>query len=211
MKTREVIEALAADRIAGRSNPYRVIANATLAGAWVSLAILLFFVGVRPDAAAALESWRFPAKLAFAFALPVVSAVIVFDWSRPDARPRKARLIAVPLLLLAAGIAVELASVRPAAWITQLVGAHPVACFVLIVVFALGPLAGLLWSLRRTAPASPARCGAAAGLLAGAIGALLYALHCTDDSPLFVAAWYILGLVAMAIVGAVAGRRLLRW
>ena len=56
-----------------------------------------------------------------------------------------------------------------------------------------------------------AAAGAAAGFLAGAIGAALYATHCPDDSPLFVAAWYSLAIGFVAALGAVAGSRLLRW
>ncbi|MEO8315782.1 MAG: NrsF family protein [Pseudomonadota bacterium] len=47
-------------------------------------------------------------------------------------------------------------------------------------------------------------------LLAGAVGAALYALHCTDDSPLFVATWYSLAILAMTGAGAIAGARWLR-
>jgi hypothetical protein len=53
--------------------------------------------------------------------------------------------------------------------------------------------------------------GAAAGLGAGGLGAALYALHCSDDSPLFVAAWYSLAISIVAFAGASAGPRFLRW
>ena len=66
-------------------------------------------------------------------------------------------------------------------------------------------------ALRQGAPEHPALAGAAAGLLAGAIGAALYATHCPDDSPLFVAAWYSLAIGFVVALGAVAGARLLRW
>ncbi len=62
---------------------------------------------------------------------------------------------------------------------------------------------------RRTGTAGS--CGAAAGLLAGAIGAALYATHCPDDSPLFVATWYTLAIGFVVGLGALAGSRLLRW
>ena len=53
--------------------------------------------------------------------------------------------------------------------------------------------------------------GAVAGLVAGGVGATLYAMHCTDDSPLFVALWYSLAVALVALAGAAAGRWLLRW
>ena len=53
--------------------------------------------------------------------------------------------------------------------------------------------------------------GAVAGLLAGALAATLYATHCVDDSPLFVALWYTPAIVLIVVLGAIIGRRLLRW
>ena len=46
---------------------------------------------------------------------------------------------------------------------------------------------------------------------AGAIGAVFYAAHCPDDSPFFVASWYAIAIGAVTILGAFAGRRMLRW
>jgi hypothetical protein len=53
--------------------------------------------------------------------------------------------------------------------------------------------------------------GAVAGLLAGGLAATLYATHCPDDSPLFVAIWYSLAIALVVLAGAVVGRRVLRW
>jgi hypothetical protein len=41
--------------------------------------------------------------------------------------------------------------------------------------------------------------------------ATLYASHCTDDSPLFVAAWYTIATALVTAVGALAGAKLLRY
>jgi hypothetical protein len=68
-------------------------------------------------------------------------------------------------------------------------------------------LAELLRCARRSIPPLPER----AGLFAGAIGAACYATHCPDDSPLIVAPWYTLAIGFVVAIGAVAGRRLLRW
>ncbi len=54
----------------------------------------------------------------------------------------------------------------------------------------------------------PARAGAIAGLAAGALAATLYALHCPDDSPFFVATWYTIAISALTLVGALAGSRI---
>jgi hypothetical protein len=47
--------------------------------------------------------------------------------------------------------------------------------------------------------------------LSAGFAATLYAAHCTDDSPLFVATWYTLAAAAVAAIGAVAGSRVLRF
>jgi hypothetical protein len=47
--------------------------------------------------------------------------------------------------------------------------------------------------------------------LAGGVGATLYALHCTDDSPFFVAAWYSSAIAIVTLIGYATGRRWLRW
>ena len=66
-----------------------------------------------------------------------------------------------------------------------------------------------LFALRRGAPSRPTVAGAFAGLLSAGLAATLYAAHCTDDSPMFVATWYSLAAVIVAAIGAFAGSRVL--
>jgi hypothetical protein len=65
--------------------------------------------------------------------------------------------------------------------------------------------------LRHGAPARPAVAGAFAGLLSAGLAATLYASHCTDDSPLFVATWYSIATLLVTAIGALAGSRVLRF
>jgi hypothetical protein len=65
--------------------------------------------------------------------------------------------------------------------------------------------------MRSGAPRSPTLAGAAIGFASAMLAASLYALHCFDDSPLFVATWYSLASVPIVALGALLGRRLLRW
>ncbi|HZC95311.1 MAG TPA: NrsF family protein, partial [Bradyrhizobium sp.] len=76
---------------------------------------------------------------------------------------------------------------------------------------AIGPLICLLAALRRGAPSNPGLAGAMAGLAAGGIAATFYAANCNDDSPLFVATWYPIAVLAVTLAGYFIGRRLLRW
>ena len=65
--------------------------------------------------------------------------------------------------------------------------------------------------LRRQAPTRLMLAGATAGLLAGGLSAMAYALVCPVDSLAFVAIWYGLAIAICTGVGAIAGRWALRW
>jgi hypothetical protein len=65
--------------------------------------------------------------------------------------------------------------------------------------------------LRHGAPARPALAGAMAGLISAGLAATVYASHCTDDSPLFVATWYTIAIAAVTAVGALIGAKVLRF
>ena len=71
-------------------------------------------------------------------------------------------------------------------------------------------LAAVLWALRALAPTRPRAAGAAAGLLAGAVGAVGYTLACAEISYDFVATWYTFAMSLVAGVGALSGRWILR-
>lgn len=211
MKTANLIEALVADR-AARGRPLaRGLAGALVAGAAASLALFLVEFGVRADLAEALVTWRFEVKLAMVFLALGLAYSLCVTLSRPAASGRAAWRLAPLAALAIAVVAIELAVLPTAAWVARLVGSNAVVCLTTIPVLAIAPLAAVLWFLRRGAPASPALAGAAAGLLAATAGASLYAFHCFDDSPLFVVTWYVLAAMPVIALGAILGRRLLRW
>jgi hypothetical protein len=151
-------------------------------------------------------------KLCLTFLLVALSGPLVLRLVRPGASVRRAALmLAIVPALLAAAILAELLAVPAAEWGQSLVGTNAMFCLKTIPRLAAAPLVAALLALRQGAPEHPALAGAAAGLFAGAIGAAFYATHCPDDSPLFVAAWYTLGIGIVAAVGAAAGSRCLRW
>jgi hypothetical protein len=96
-------------------------------------------------------------------------------------------------------------------WQGSLVGANAAICLTAIPLLSIAPLAALLYALKRGAPVRPRLAGAVCGLLSSSMAAMLYALHCTDDSPLFVAVWYSLAIGAVTLVAAGLGGRFLRW
>ncbi|CCV11940.1 hypothetical protein MESS4_360042 [Mesorhizobium sp. STM 4661] len=77
--------------------------------------------------------------------------------------------------------------------------------------FGSGPSANFLAVLRHDAPTQPTLAGAICGTFAGAIAATFYAAQCTDDSPLFVATWYMIAHRGLAVIGAVSANIVARW
>jgi hypothetical protein len=90
-------------------------------------------------------------------------------------------------------------------------GRYGYHCLFFIPFFSLAPLVALFWALKGGAPEKPGLSGAAAGLAAGGVGAAIYALHCPDDSPLFVALWYVTAITFVTLCGYFAGKRWLTW
>jgi hypothetical protein len=119
------------------------------------------------------------------------------------------------LACITAGMAVlgllALVAAAPGARAAALLGSSWARCPLIIPAVALPALAAALWALRGMAPTRLRAAGFAAGLLAGALGAIGYSLHCPEQSLTFVAIWYSLGVLASAGLGAWLGPRALRW
>lgn len=92
-----------------------------------------------------------------------------------------------------------------------LLGSSWSRCPLIIPAVALPALAAALWALRGMAPTRLRAAGFAAGLLAGALGAIGYSLHCPEQSLMFVAGWYSLGILASGGLGALLGPLALHW
>jgi hypothetical protein len=212
VRTSEFIAALAADPVPEPIRLGRRVVAALVVGLLGSLAIYALLMGPRPDIAEAVQTVRYNLKFvdAFAFALP--SLLLTLRLARPDAKPRAMALwLLAPFILLAAGVVVELLVVPSDEWLARLVGHHSMFCLRMIPLLAAPILAALIVALRAGAPLDPALTGALAGAASAGVAALLYASHCPDDSPLFVATWYPLATLFCAAVGALAGRRFLAW
>lgn len=212
MKTSDFIAALAADPIPEPIRIGRRVAGALALGFLGSLILYALFVGPRPDVAAAAGTVRFNLKFVDSLALALPSLLLLVRLARPDARPGALALwLAAPLVLLAAGVAVELVLLPRDEWLPRLVGHMIVQCTTMIPMLAAPILAALIWAMRAGAPQHPGWTGALAGAASAGLAAFLYASHCPDDSPLFVATWYPLATLVCAAVGAWAGRRFLAW
>ena len=214
MRTDELINTLVADH-AMQPGPKLVrhgLVMAIIAGLAISSALFSLTLGVRPDILSALSTWRFDLKLSVNLVLVIAAAWVALRLSSPTTTPLSAmRALLVPALLLLAAVVYELVTVPSPEWLARAMGINASMCFMSIISLSLVPLMGVIYALRQGAPSSPAGAGAVGGLLAGAVGATVFAMHCTNDSPLFVAIWYALAIGLVATVGLLAGQYVLRW
>jgi hypothetical protein len=212
METDQLIRTLAADG-AHRARPVGwVLTLALLAAAPVSMAMFFAGLGVRPDVMTAMHNPFFDLKFAVTLALAISAIAIGLHLSRPEASLHGwVWLLLIPAGLLAGGIASEMMLPQRLPMMTRLIGSNSRTCLTAIPLISLPLLAAALLGLRHGAPARPAVAGAIAGLLSAGLAATLYASHCPDDSPLFVATWYTIATALVAAVGALAGSRVLRF
>jgi hypothetical protein len=211
MTTDDLIRALVADRYIGRKPRAVLLLALLLATAFVAI---LFFtrIGFREDINAAILTVRFQFKFAVIVPFALVALAALFRSAAPVfALDRWARLLPLPLLLLSAGVAAELLSTPRSDWMVRLIGSNAVNCMTLIPLLAGGPLVIFITALKSGAPAYPGLSGAMAGLGAGSLAAVFYAMNCFDDSPLFVVTWYPLALTEVVFAGYFAGLYALRW
>jgi len=212
METDQLIRTLAADN-AHRARPVGfVLALALLAAAPASVAMFFAGLGVRPDLMTAMHNPLFDLKFVVTLALAIPAIAISLHLSRPEASLQGWKwLLLIPVGLLLAGIASEMMMPQRLPMMTRLVGSNSRLCMTAIPLMSLPLLVAALIGLRHGAPTRPAMTGAIAGLLSAGLAATLYASHCTDDSPLFVATWYTIATAFVTAVGAMAGSRVLRF
>ena len=211
MKTDELITLMTQDAPVGLRYG-RALALALGAGIVFSVLLLVVTIGLRHNMTSVFETARVLFKIVVTLVLAVLAVRLAGRMGRPGEDTRlPALLLAVPAVMIVAAVLAELMAVPADAWRASLVGSNALFCLFFVPVLSLAPLAALFWALRKGAPQDPAVAGAAAGLAAGAIAAAIYAWHCPDDSPLFLATWYTIAIAAVTTAGALLGRRWLRW
>lgn len=213
MKTDELIALLATGAAPVPANAAsRRLALALGAGFPVAALLMALTYGMRADLAQAMSEWVFMMKLAFAGSLALAGFVATERLARPGMHLDGVRwALLAPLVLLWLVAATVLLSAEPAQRADLVFGATWKTCPFNIALISLPLLAAELWAMKGLAPTRPALAGASAGCLAGALGTLVYALHCPETDAPFVAIWYVLGIAIPTLAGAVLGPRVLRW
>jgi hypothetical protein len=210
METDDLIRALATD-VAIRESPVERRFGAALAGGLaVTVALFLATLGLRPHLISLLGEPRIAFKFLVSLSLAIPAGLLVLRLTRPGTAVPWWVLGLAPILLVLASAA-ELGVVPSSRWEECLVGTYAKFCLISVPLLSLPLLAGALLALRHGAPTRPALAGVTAGLFAGGLAAAVYAMHCPDDSPLFVATWYTLAILIVAALGGILGPKVLRW
>lgn len=211
MKTDQLIHALTQDLPTSpatvQATLWRIlpIVAAVLLVGWLAVVGVradVFLTGLRPTMI----------KLGLGGLLTVVGLIGVLRLSRPEAPWfQSARWLAVipAFALLAAGA--EWLTLGSHGWQSRLFGKGLMVCLLVIPSLAVVPLISMLLALRRGAPTLPHAAGAFAGFAAAGIAIIAYGLFCTENSALYIGAWYVLASCIAGLVGALAGRVALRW
>lgn len=212
MQTEQMIAALVADSGMPRRSVRRQLFIAIAPA--ITFAALAFYsaFGLRDDLTGAASQMRFLFKFFFMIVLSIIVWQALIDAARPTRLPRSDwGIMLAAWLVFVSAVAVELYTTAPADWVVRLYGENALFCVLAIPSIGLPILALALFALHGAAPREGALAGCVAGLFAGVTAGAIYAVHCPDDSPLFVAAWYGLATGFMAVIGAIVGRYVLRW
>ena len=213
MRTDELVTMLAAG--AGAVEPGATARRYTVAlgwGAFGATLLMAIVLGVRPDLAEAARLPMFWVKLAFPASVAAGALYAAARLSQPGVQlARVPAALAAPVLAMWLLAALVLATAAAGEREELIFGGSCSACPLFIALLSLPVFAAALWAMKGLAPTRLALSGAAAGLLAGSVGALVYALYCTEMAAPFLALWYLLGMLIPTAAGAAIGPRLLRW
>ncbi|RPH43063.1 MAG: DUF1109 domain-containing protein [Burkholderiales bacterium] len=168
--------------------------------------------GLRPDLSAVLSGSPDLPKHLFTLAMLAAAWFACTRLARPGASLRGVSgAVGLPVAAMLALAVAALVTAAPQARAALLLGETWTSCAASIALLSLPAFAGAIVAMRGLAPTRLGLAGAAAGLFAGAAGAAVFALHCTEAAAPFVAVWYLLGMAVPTAAGALAGPRLLRW
>ena len=179
------------------------------AGALGAVVVMLGAFGLNPHLRAAAMLPMFWVKLVFPATLGLVAVLLAQRLSHPGMRlGAAAKAWTGPVIAMALLVWMDAA---PAQRPDMIYGKTWKVCSRNIAIVAAPVFAGVLWAMKGLAPTRLVLAGASAGLLAGAVGTVVYALHCQEMAAPFVLVWYGAGMLLCAAIGAVLGPRVLRW
>jgi hypothetical protein len=212
MRTDELIRVLAADSATRAAPVRRWMLVGIVVALLVSLAMFSLLLGPRSDIRQVAADFDFLFKFVFTLAVALPATLLVLRLAQPAVpwKPTALSLLVAPALL---GLAVtaEFFLSESGSRVTKVLGTTWLSCVTFIPLLSAPVLVAALVALHHGAPTRPGIAGAVAGLAAGGFGAAIYAAYCIENSALFLAAWYPLAILIVAIAGGALGARVLRW
>ena len=213
MRTDDLVTMLATG--AGAVRPNQTVRRYATAVGWGALGAALLMatlLGVRPDLAAAGLLPMFWVKLAFVACLAAASLFAALRLSRPGQRLAWVPgALTAPVLAIWLLAAVVLTRADAAQRAGLFFGDTWNSCPFLVAMLSAPVFVAVVWAMKGLAPTRLRLAGASAGLLSGAVGALVYSVHCPETEAPFIGFWYLAGMLIPAALGALLGPRLLRW
>jgi hypothetical protein len=190
----------------------RRYAVALTGGVLAGFALMIALLGLNPELSRYTSLPMFWVKVAFPALVAAGGLVAATRLSRPGAplSGAPAALVA-PVIALWVLAAVALVSAAPGERAALIFGSTWTVCPFNIVMLSAPAFLAILWAMKGLAPTRLRLAGAGAGLLAGALGALVYTLHCPELAAPFLGVWYVLGMSIPAALGALVGPSVLRW
>ena len=185
---------------------------AWLIGSAASLLLLLLGIGVRGDLGSAIFTWPFWMKWLYTLTLSIIGVTLSLYFGRPE--NHSARLLwwlLLPVVLLSCLAMHDLNNAPPESIHHMWMGHSALMCPWNIFAISIPVFIAVMWMMRRLAPTQLHMAGFAAGLLAGASGATVYALLCKESAAPFILVWYSLGMLLPGLLGALLAPKVLRW
>jgi hypothetical protein len=213
MQTDELIRFLAngVEPVAADTTRRRVL-RALGAAVPVTMFVMLLALGVQPALAEVATLPMFWFKLVLPLVLALAASTALVRLGRPGARlGRVPWLVGLSVLAVWIAAGLDLGMRPPGQRLLAVLGGTWEMCSLAIAGLSVPVFVASLWALRGLAPTRLRLAGAAAGLLAGAVSAFVYAFHCPELAVPFIAVWYVLGIAIPGAFGAAFGPRLLHW
>lgn len=213
MKTEELISTLATDT----ATPVRRLAPpAARLGLWLALsapwiALVVAFMGLRPDLVAKLGEPRWIIEQGAALMTALTAAMAAFCAGVPG-RPHWERFVpGLPLLIWIATLGLGCLQDWRLAGPQGLTLQADWECLPGIVMVGLVPGVAMALMLRRGAPLAPVLSVALGGLAAAALADFGLRLFHAQDAGLMVLVWQVGTVALLTALSATIGRRLVRW
>ncbi|MBC7740367.1 MAG: DUF1109 domain-containing protein [Candidatus Saccharibacteria bacterium] len=211
MTTDDLIARLSTEPAPAPFRPTRI--GLTMAfSVFVPVAVFLLALGTRHNLILAWSNPIVPFKTILPLVIFALSFLMLLRLIRPEARVGSTLWGYAAPALAALGLWVGAFALRaPSARFADVSAFSLAECLGSILILSVIPVIVMLRLVRQGASTSPLLSAGLVGLTAASGVTAGYSLFCTRDNPLFFVTWYGVAIVAVTLISAVWGRRVLRW